>query len=218
MGSCAPRRPIGTDLPGRFARWWPLEESTVLGWVLDAYAAPDRGYHDLEHLREVLERVDEVVASESVGEVDLLRLGAFFHDVVYRTAPGAEVTNEEASAQYAHAALADRLSERDVSRVAELVRATYDHRVSSDDRAAAVLMDADLAILAADPERYRRYVAGVRREYAWAPDPEFRRGRAEILTDLVRREHLFHTAYARQAWEAAARTNIAAELAVLTAE
>lgn len=187
----------------------------MLDRVLGAYAQPERGYHDLEHLHEVLERVDQLVTAEgevSADEVELVRLAAFFHDVVYRTAAGAGLSNEEASAQWAQEALADRLPEDEARRVADLVRATYDHRVAAEDRVAAILMDADLAILAAAPARYERYLAGVRREYAWVPDAEFGAGRAEILRDLANREHVFHTAHARTEWESAARANIAAEL------
>lgn len=198
-----------------FSRWWPLPHDAVLAEVLEEYAAPGRGYHNLEHLREVLERVDELVAADgSVGDLDLVRLAAFFHDVVYRTEPGAELTNEEASAQWALRLLEGRLPADDARRVADLVRATYDHRVLGGDRAAALLLDADLAILAACPGRYERYLAGVRREYAWVPDVDFRAGRAEILRGLTERTHLFHTAHGRAQWEAAARANIAAELRV----
>lgn len=181
--------------------------------MLEAYADPARGYHDLEHLREVLERVDELAAAEGVpDELEVVRLAAFFHDVVYRTAPDAITSNEEASAQWAQEALAGLLPEPAIERVAELVRATYDHRAASADRAAGMLMDADLAILAAGPQRYERYLAGVRQEYAQVRDEDFRAGRSAVLRDLVDREHLFHTAYARRHWEAPARANVAAEL------
>ena len=77
------------------------------------------------------------------------------------------------------------------------------------------LSDADLAVLASAPERYRRYVDDVRREYAAVPDVEFRRGRAAVLRALVDQERLFRTTHAREQWEAAARRNVADELAEL---
>jgi predicted metal-dependent HD superfamily phosphohydrolase len=190
----------------------------MLEQLLAAYDTPERGYHNLEHLREVLERVDEIVAAEPDRPVDLdpVRLAAFFHDAVYRIDPDDGTSNEEASARWVQDALATRLPEADVRRVAELVRATHDHRAAPDDHAAGVLMDADLAILAAPSDRYARYVEGVRHEYASVAEPEFRIGRAQVLTDLVEREHLFHTAYGRSTWEEPARANIAAEVRDLT--
>jgi predicted metal-dependent HD superfamily phosphohydrolase len=78
-----------------------------------------------------------------------------------------------------------------------------------------VLSDADLAILAADETRYAEYAAAVRAEYAAIPDAQFTRGRRAILEDLAGRPHLFHTSHARANWEAAARSNLATELARL---
>ncbi len=97
--------------------------------------------------------------------------------------------------------------------MARLVRLTATHRPADDDANGCALSDADLAILAAPAERYAAYVADVRREYAAVPDDAFRAGRAAILRDLLAKPHLFHTAHAREHWEAAARANLARELA-----
>jgi len=75
-----------------------------------------------------------------------------------------------------------------------------------------VLCDADLAILAAAPDRYDAYLAGVRRDYAHVSDPDFAAGRTAVLRDLAARPRLFHTPYAREHWEPAARQNLAREL------
>ena len=57
----------------------------------------------------------------------------------------------------------------------------------------------------------------MRREYAHVPDEAFRAGRAAILRDLLAKPHLFHTAYAREHWEASARGNAEREVAQLRA-
>ena len=74
---------------------------------------------------------------------------------------------------------------------------------------------ADLAILAAPPQRYAEYARDVRQEYADVPDEHFTRGRTAVLGDLLAKESLFHTTAARERWEDAARTNVSAELATL---
>lgn len=193
-----------TDL----ARWWPLHDVDGLRAELEAaYADPARGYHDTLHLREVLERLDEL---GTVAEAVVL--AAWFHDGVYDGRPGAE----ERSAQWAERALpkAD-VDPATVAEVARLVRLTERHRPAEGDHAGASLSDADLGILAAGPERYADYVAAVRREYAHVPDLEFASGRGTILSDLLTKPTLFHTAYAREHWEATARANIIRELAEL---
>lgn len=184
---------------------WPLPGRTDLRDRLVAAYSTGRGYHDLRHLTEVLERLDELGAADDTEVV----LAAWFHDAVYDGAGD----DEERSALLAEAELGGMPV--DVAEVARLVRLTVDHRPAPDDRPGALLCDADLAILAAPPERYAEYVADVRREYAAVPDEDFRRGRLAVLEGLAAKPTLFHTAYARDAWEPAARRNLTAEIASL---
>jgi predicted metal-dependent HD superfamily phosphohydrolase len=178
--------------------------------LLTRYAEPHRHYHDLIHLDEVLGRVDLIAGAED--DVAAVRIAAWFHDAVYR--PGEE-GNEERSAHLAETSLAVlRLPDRTVTEVARLVRLTAEHDAAPVDRNGAVLCDADLGVLAADPARYTSYAAGVRAEWAHVPDADFARGRAAVLRGLLSRATLFCTAPAR-AWEEPARRNIGAELARL---
>jgi predicted metal-dependent HD superfamily phosphohydrolase len=94
---------------------------------------------------------------------------------------------------------------------------TETHQPGDDDANGCALSDADLGILAAPRERYDEYVAAVRREYAHLPDDVFQAGRASVLRSLADKPALFHTGFAREQWEAAARANIERELAGLDA-
>ena len=184
---------------------WPLGDdlTDVRDELLAAYAT-DRGYHDTRHLAEVLDRVDELRDAGEVFDHEAVTLAAWFHDAVYDGRAGAE----ERSAQWALRALAGRPVADEVAR---LVRLTERHQPADDDANGCVLSDADLAILAAAPERYAEYVADVRREYAHVPDDLFRPGRAAVLGDLLAKQSLFHTAHAREHWEVRARANVEAE-------
>ena len=172
--------------------------------LLAAYGDPRRGYHDRLHLAEVLARVDELLPADDPAR-DAVVLAAWFHDAVYDGGPD----DEERSALLALDALGDNPLGREVAR---LVRVTADHRPGEADHAGQVLCDADLAVLAADDERYASYTAGVRKEYAHVPDRDFAAGRAAVLRDLVAKPALFHTAAARQRWEERARANVRREL------
>lgn len=197
-------------------RWWPIPGAEALRDELAAaYADPHRGYHDTRHLTDVLQRIDELLDADDLGvDRTTVRLAAWFHDGVYDGRPGAE----ERSAQWAEQSLpAVGVSPDRVAEVARLVRMTERHRPAEDDPAGGVLCDADLGILAADPERYDEYTSAVRREYAQVPDVAFAEGRSAILRDLVAKDTLFHTTYAREHWEARARANVAAELKRLSA-
>ena len=100
------------------------------------------------------------------------------------------------------------------TRTARLVEATADHVPTNADE--AVLIDADLAVLGADPATYEAYARGVRREYAHVDDEAWRAGRATVLQGFLDRAAIYHTA-PMQACEARARANLAAELAGLRA-
>ncbi len=184
---------------------WPLGSGyDVRDALLAAYADPGRGYHDTLHLTEVLDRLDDLDVSTPA-----VLLAAWFHDGVYDGRPGAE----ERSAAWALTTLDLLVPAPTAAEVARLVRLTEAHDPDPSDDAGAALCDADLAILAAPAERYDRYVAGVRQDYAHVSDADFAAGRAAVLRDLAGRESLFHTAYGRARWDAPARANLARELA-----
>jgi predicted metal-dependent HD superfamily phosphohydrolase len=197
--------------PDLTARWPLAHAEAVRDELLAAYAAPARGYHDTRHLSEVLDRLDELAGAGTPFDRLPVELAAWFHDAVYDGRPG----DEERSAQWAEDVLAAH-EPRQVGEVVRLVRLTETHRPADDDRNGCALSDADLAILAASPERYAEYVADVRREYAHVADDDFRAGRTAVLTDLLAKPRLFHTAHARETWETVARVNIEAELSRLT--
>lgn len=188
---------------------WPLSSANDLrDELLAAYADPARSYHDTRHLTEVLTRIDEIAASGFAFDPVPVVLAAWFHDAVY----DGERDSEERSATWAEQSLAPHTEPGTVVEVVRLVRMTETHRPEDDDPNGCVLSDADLAILAAPSGRYAEYVATVRAEYAHVPDDLFRHGRSNVLRDLAAKPHLFHTAYAREHWEAPARANLGREL------
>jgi len=176
--------------------------------LAERYREPHRRYHDLRHLQEVLQTVDDL--ADAADDVEAVRWAAWFHDAVYDVHRD---DNEERSAQLAERDLtALGLDRGMVSEVSRLVRLTATHQPDDDDANGAVLCDADLRILAADPWRHAEYVADVRAEYAHVPDPEFRAGRAAVLRALLSSGRLFRTERAYERWEERARANLAAEL------
>ena len=191
---------------------WPLPGARELGaQLVAAYAHPDRRYHDTRHLREVLDRVHELSAQGVAFDRMAVVLAAWFHDAVYDGRPEAE----RRSAAWAAEALPTLVDPEVVEEVVRLVLLTEGHRPAEGDDNGGALCDADLAILAAPEERYGEYAAAVREEYADVDDELFAEGRAAVLRDLMAKPHLFHTAYARDAWEKTARTNVTRELAGL---
>jgi predicted metal-dependent HD superfamily phosphohydrolase len=194
---------------------WPLPDSPDLrDEVAAAYADPSRGYHDTRHLTEVLDRLDELAEAGIAYDATPVLLAAWFHDAVY----DGERDAEERSASWAEDVLAPLVPAPVVEEVARLVRLTETHQPDDADLNGCALSDADLAILATPVDRYAGYVAAVRREYAHLEDDVFDQGRAAVLAALAGKPHLFHTAYAREHWEAPARANLERELAGLGGE
>ncbi|GAA1591592.1 MULTISPECIES: HD domain-containing protein [Streptomyces] len=180
--------------------------------LLAAWSEPQRRYHTTAHLADVLARTD-VLAAHAADRA-AVELAAWFHDAVYRPDRS---ENEERSAALAERALRELgIPEDRTAEVARLVRLTTTHDPAPGDANGEVLCDADLAVLAGDPDAYAAYAAAVRAEYGFVPDDAFRAGRAAVLRQLLGLPRLFRTPYGAAHWEAPARRNLAAELASLT--
>jgi predicted metal-dependent HD superfamily phosphohydrolase len=170
-----------------------------------------RHYHTRRHLAAMLSIVD--ANAGLAHDPDAVRLATWFHDAVYDPTAG---DNEEASARLAGSALtALGVPAPRVAEVVRLVRLTAGHDPEPGDRNGCLLADADLAILASEPEDYDAYAAAVRREYAHVPDPLYRLGRRAVLERLLALPHLFRIVPARTEWTLAARDNLTRELMAL---
>ncbi|WP_134325273.1 HD domain-containing protein [Cumulibacter soli] len=174
--------------------------------LIERWSEPHRAYHNLEHLLLML----ELLAAQNAHPHTML--AAWYHDAIYDPTSS---TNEADSADLARESLT-RLGKADATdRVANLVLLTAEHADPPDDEA-ALLLDADLAILGQSPAIYLRYVEAVRAEYSHVGDDDFRAGRSSVLRDLLEHERLFqHPAFRHL--EDPARTNLTAELTVYDA-
>ena len=183
--------------------------------LLDRWSQPDRHFHNLRHLADVLARVDEL-ASET-HEPELVRLAAWYHGAIFTSAEKASYENRGGEDEQASAALARQeltalgLPAASVERVVTLVTALTRHQPRPDDFDCAVLCDADLAMLAGDPQRYKTYLTEIRDAYAHLPVEAFVRARIAILRKLDKRPSLFSSPLGA-AWEEPARQNLGAEL------
>lgn len=182
--------------------------------LLARWAEPLRRYHTTQHLAEVLGALDAITAEHFAGHSAerSLRLAAWFHDAVYEGRSGED---EEASARLAEDRLDGLVPAAEVEEVARLVRLTADHRPEDDDGRGAVLLDADLAVLGADEDRYLDYTRQVRAEYHRVPTEDFRLGRLAVLEHLAGLDPLYRTPPGARWWTATARHNMAAETAWL---
>jgi predicted metal-dependent HD superfamily phosphohydrolase len=187
----------------------------LLDRVLARHREKHRRYHTATHVAWVIRHVGELAETEPVEHLDEVIAAAFYHDAVYEAAYPA---NERASARLARRDLAAiGWNEDAVERVGLLIEATEHNAPGAGeaDGDTAVFLDADLAILAAEPAGYSAYVAGVRSEYRHVDDDDWRAGRAAVLEGFLERSSIYRTSTGRDRWEARARANLTAELAEL---
>lgn len=151
----------------------------VCATIVERYGEAQRHYHTLRHIDLMLGQLPTGHAFAREMEVATL-----FHDIVYDpTRPD----NEEQSLE-TFRAVADTIVV-DAELVAAMILATKSHHFlpedAAGDRAINILLKADLSILwHPDPEVYAWYAAGVRQEYGFVPEEQFRAARMRILTGL----------------------------------
>jgi len=190
----------------------PAEQVESLGSdLITAYSAPERHYHTLDHLEAMFDTLARVALPEA--SLSTVQLAVWFHDAVYDSRAG---DNEERSAALAREALALLgWSPQVREETARLILLTTTHQTTPDDLAGQLLLDADLAILGADWQRYNDYANQIRQEYAWVAEDAYRAGRAAVLRRFLQRSRLFWTDTNYQQFEDLARSNLQRELDLL---
>lgn len=178
--------------------------------LIACWSETHRHYHTLQHLRECLAQFAHVRGqARRPAEVEL---ALWFHDAVYDPR---RADNELLSANWAHSSVLQAGLPLDVAdRVHTLVMATR-HDAVPEDTDAQLLVDVDLSILGAMPERFDEYDEQVRAEYVHVPDEAFRQGRRHVLSDFLARPRLYSTEHFHAALEPRARDNLQRALARL---
>ena len=190
------------------------DDQRLLDRLLARHREKQRRYHTATHVAWVIRHVEELGAVEPVDHLDKVVAAAFYHDAIYEPTHPA---NERASARLARRDLATLGWSGDrTERVGSMIEATAHQGPGAPSGDTAILLDADLAILAADPAAYSDYVSGVRAEYRHVDDDEWRTGRTSVLQGFIDHTSIYSTPTARERWERRARANIAAELAALS--
>ncbi|MFW2512258.1 hypothetical protein ACNI3K_00590 [Demequina sp. SO4-13] len=199
----------------------PEEIKEAARRLLARWSEPERSYHGVAHLVDLLQHVDEL--QQETHNANAVRLAAWYHGAVFNAAETAAYAkrggeDEAASAEVARDELtALGVPEPTVEAVAALVAGLARHTAPADGGDSAVLSDADLAILASDPQRYRTYLTKVREEYAHIPAHDYLEARRAIVGRLLARSPLYTSPLGR-GWERQARENLNAELARIQRE
>lgn len=176
-----------------------------------AYASPPRAYHHWGHVEAVMRHYAEVAAGPGWTQPREVALALLFHDAVYEAG---RRDNETRSAELARATIARWWPDADIDagRVAELIELTARHgqlAPADVDPEAALMLDCDMAILAAPAEVFEAYDQAIAEEYrGHVPGFLFRINRRRFLLDLLARPRIFLSEHFHRQLDAAARANL----------
>jgi predicted metal-dependent HD superfamily phosphohydrolase len=174
--------------------------------IVSCYSHPSRYYHNLTHIHVVLNKIEFL--QTYIQDLPSVKLAAWFHDIVYDTHAQ---NNEENSAEYAVATLKKlAIPNHTIHKIKNLILATKNHQSSNIE--SQVLLDADLAIFAADSIYYQEYAQGIRQEYSWVNEADYIRGRQQVLKSFLQRPYIYFTPLMLDSCEELARFNIITEL------
>ena len=194
----------------------PMAQPNEYARLLGAYSQAHRAYHTAQHLTECLAHLRAAHAGlarsqESIRHFAEIALALWYHDAVYRPERS---DNEARSARwFSVRAQQFGISPSCIERLSSMILATR-HGVASavSDAQTQLLLDIDLAILAAAPARFREYCAQIRTEYAFVPAAIFANKRAQVLREFLMQTNIYHSAYG-VGFEAPARLNLTNEIA-----
>ncbi|MGR0303912.1 HD domain-containing protein [Acinetobacter beijerinckii] len=178
------------------------EPQKVFNKLIAAYSEKQRAYHTLQHLYECLVLVETIRAD--LNDEHAVVLALWFHDAVYD--PQAK-DNELKSAELFEQYLAQDLPNDIVQKIKRWIVATQKH-ASTDELDLQFLLDIDLAILAASPERFAQYEQQIQQEYAWVDPDVYSIKRKEVLVHFYKTEPLYQTEYFQKNFEQRAKDNL----------
>lgn len=187
--------------------------------LISRWNAKGRILHNTRHLIKTLARIDEIAST--AHDPDVLRVALWYQGAVLNRSfdvfqRGTNSDEQEFSALYHARSRMETLglSEDVISRVQELMMALFTHRADPSDMDAQVLIDADLGMLAASPQDFKRFRESLREECPDLCDTDYVRARRLAIKKILAREKIFHSPLAL-AWEESARANLEAESAKL---
>lgn len=175
-----------------------------------AYTHESRHYHNLEHIRSMLEGLEQW--TESIKNREAIELSIWFHDVVYEALAK---DNETKSAEWAKRFLQKtEQSEKLQDKVIYFIEKTANHFWVEEDEEdnLQLFLDLDLAILGQDKKAYSVYKDQVRQEYEMVPMSIYIPARQQVLQNFLKEPHIYRTAHFRDLYEAQARKNLAWEI------
>lgn len=157
--------------------------------AFDRMIEPGRFYHTPAHVLGIFQIADRRRVTLSPGE----QVAVWFHDVIY-DAVDPDNLNEARSAQWAKERLTDAgVDPAAVRFAAEAILSTAHHLDDDVPQAHHMIMDMDLAGLAAPAPVFARMSRAVQNEFHAIPEADYFQGRVRFFNGLLDRRCIFRT-------------------------
>lgn len=171
--------------------------------LLTAYQEPQRQYHNMVHIRTMLDFVRDY--NLTITSMQLASI--WYHDFVYD--PKA-ADNEELSAIAAGIALTtEGWDVTSIGVVQQIIRDTQNHLPNHEQ--SKLVIDLDLAGLGDSSSIYFAKGALIRKEYQHLTDAEWNAGRLKFIEKFLSRPQIFQTNWGLTHFERGARSNLTEE-------
>ncbi|XP_011497295.1 PREDICTED: uncharacterized protein LOC105361737 [Ceratosolen solmsi marchali] len=201
-----------------------LEENACDSWltrIQENYSEDKRTYHTLDSLSEKLQHYQDIKYNLKNPKAVLFAL--FFQNFEYDPkALDGENKNLDHFTNFAKeagmSADSELLADTQVLLKATSTHSTEAHKVDGayGGEDAHYLLDLDMAILGAEPDKYSNYREKIRGEYLFLSEPMYTALRLKVLQNFLQIPNIFATKEFREKYEEQARTNIQSEIELLS--
>lgn len=176
--------------------------------LYNLYTDPTRHYHNLVHIFNLLNLLDEY--KTKIERPLLFELAVWYHDAIYNAKAK---DNELQSAILAEKCFDPYLDTARLSYVNALIMSTEGHFPRQENQDTYLFLDFDLSILAAAPSIYNLYSEAIWQEYKIAyVKLLYKMGRKKVLKNFLARDKIYFSLDFFTKYEAKARQNIRQEL------
>ena len=147
--------------------------------LLSMWNESHRHYHNLNHLNDLIEQINESKSKYSEKEYEKLMLTALFHDCVYDPMSS---TNEEDSANFLMECVVDK-SNSDVLEVKQMILDTKTHQSTTN--LSEKFNHYDMSIVEKDFDQLLEWENGISEEFSVYTKDEYKVGRLKFLESLL---------------------------------
>jgi len=149
--------------------------------ILDKWNESHRYYHNLDHLTDLISKINEDFGNNKISknDRDKLIITALFHDVVYEPS---RHDNEERSVDF-FMKLCSEKYDIDIVEIKQMILDTKKHVASTP--LSQIFIDYDMGICSEGYDRLLEWESGIRMEYSHIDESDYKKNRLIFLESII---------------------------------